>query len=146
MTTTTRLIRPFLFVLTSAVLALGILTAARAGHEGHEARPASPAATPAASPAASPAVATVIEIRAADLTFAPREVTIPGNTDVTFRVTNGGALPHDLRIVGTTIATPRIASGASAELTVNLPPGTYQFICSIPGHRQAGMLGTIIVD
>jgi uncharacterized cupredoxin-like copper-binding protein len=37
-----------------------------------------------------------------------------------------------------------IASG-SASVTVNLKAGTYTFFCQVPGHRQAGMLGTLTV-
>ena len=30
--------------------------------------------------------------------------------------------------------------GKTATLTVNLQPGTYQVVCSIPGHVQLGMI------
>jgi nitrite reductase (NO-forming) len=35
--------------------------------------------------------------------------------------------------------------GGARQLTVTLPPGTYQFYCRVPGHRQAGMVGTLRV-
>jgi uncharacterized cupredoxin-like copper-binding protein len=41
-------------------------------------------------------------------------------------------------------ATPTF-SGASKTLMLNLKPGTYKFYCSVPGHRQAGMEGTLVV-
>jgi plastocyanin len=41
-------------------------------------------------------------------------------------------------------ATPTI-QGESKTLSLNLKPGTYKFFCSVPGHRQAGMEGTITV-
>jgi uncharacterized cupredoxin-like copper-binding protein len=28
---------------------------------------------------------------------------------------------------------------------VNLPPGSYKFICDVPGHKQVGMNGTLVV-
>jgi uncharacterized cupredoxin-like copper-binding protein len=31
-------------------------------------------------------------------------------------------------------------------LTLNLKPGTYTFYCSVPGHRQSGMEGTLHVS
>jgi plastocyanin len=42
-------------------------------------------------------------------------------------------------------ATPTFMGG-SKTLTVNLKPGTYTFYCSVPGHRAAGMVGTLTVS
>jgi uncharacterized cupredoxin-like copper-binding protein len=36
--------------------------------------------------------------------------------------------------------------GASKTVSLNLKPGTYKFYCSVPGHRQAGMEGTLTVQ
>lgn len=62
--------------------------------------------------------------------------------------TNKSSLPHNMTIesasgekVG---ATPTFAGG-SKTLSVSLKPGTYKFFCSVPGHRQAGMEGTLVV-
>jgi len=41
-------------------------------------------------------------------------------------------------------ATPTF-QGGSTTLTLNLKPGTYKFFCSVPGHRMAGMEGTLSV-
>jgi uncharacterized cupredoxin-like copper-binding protein len=67
---------------------------------------------------------------------------------VTFSFTNGSPVPHDLAIgqgskqLG---ATP-VFSGGSKTLTVTLAKGTYQFYCTVPGHRQSGMEGTLTVS
>jgi plastocyanin len=42
-------------------------------------------------------------------------------------------------------ATPTF-QGGSKTLSVNLKPGTYTFFCSVPGHRQGGMVGTLTVS
>ncbi len=42
-------------------------------------------------------------------------------------------------------ATPTF-QGGSKTLTLNLKPGTYTFFCSVPGHRAAGMEGTLKVQ
>jgi uncharacterized cupredoxin-like copper-binding protein len=39
-----------------------------------------------------------------------------------------------------------VAAGQTTEVTVNLPPGTYTYYCTVPGHRDAGMLSTLTVQ
>jgi plastocyanin len=66
---------------------------------------------------------------------------------VTVAFTNVSPLEHNLTIAqGSTVlgATPTF-TGASKALTLTLKPGTYTFYCSVPGHRQAGMEGTLKV-
>jgi plastocyanin len=66
---------------------------------------------------------------------------------VTIAFTNSGALEHNVTIaLGSTVlgATPTFTGGAK-NLTLSLKPGTYTFYCSVPGHRAAGMEGTLKV-
>jgi plastocyanin len=69
-----------------------------------------------------------------------------GQVTVDFK--NPQALTHDVQIedaqgkdVG---GTELIASGEDST-TVDLKPGTYTYFCSVPGHREAGMEGTLTV-
>jgi uncharacterized cupredoxin-like copper-binding protein len=69
---------------------------------------------------------------------------------VSIQFTNDSSLPHNLTIQqgtsGPTVgATPTFAGGKKT-LVVKLKPGTYTFYCSVPGHRQAGMQGTLTVS
>jgi len=69
-----------------------------------------------------------------------------GKVSVDF--TNSSSLPHNVTIESSggeqAGATPTF-SGGSKSVSVNLKPGTYKFFCSVPGHRQAGMEGTLTV-
>jgi uncharacterized cupredoxin-like copper-binding protein len=62
---------------------------------------------------------------------------------ITFRFTNRGHIGHDFRIDGK--MTPVITPGKSATFTVNLKKGTYNYLCTVPGHAQSGMKGTFRV-
>ena len=67
----------------------------------------------------------------------------PGKT--TIRFTNKGAVEHDFTIEALGVhltAQP----GKTAEATVTLAPGTYKSSCSVPGHVQSGMRGTLTVS
>ena len=59
----------------------------------------------------------------------------------TFEVQNQGQVPHNLVIKGTGVdeSTSDLAPGITESLTVELKPGSYEFYCSIPGHKQLGM-------
>ncbi len=69
---------------------------------------------------------------------------------VTIVFTNASAVPHNVSVQkGTSganiAATPTFAKGAKS-ITMNLTAGTYTYYCSVPGHRQAGMVGTLKVS
>jgi uncharacterized cupredoxin-like copper-binding protein len=75
---------------------------------------------------------------------------------VTFTVTNGGAVPHDFKVCSkptTTKAdtcagkvTPMITPGQKATLSVTFKAaGTYEYLCTVPGHATAGMKGLLKV-
>lgn len=66
---------------------------------------------------------------------------------ITFIVQNNGSMHHDFAIRGNSVErkTPMIEPGESGTLTVELEPGTYTYVCTIPGHEQLGMRGTFTV-
>jgi plastocyanin len=67
---------------------------------------------------------------------------------VTITMSNSSQLEHNLTIAsGSTVlgATPTFAGG-SKTISLLLKPGTYTFYCSVPGHRQSGMEGTLKVS
>src|SRR5690606_20241185 len=74
-----------------------------------------------------------------DMAFEPNELTIPANVDVTLTFENTGYLAHDFVIANPKTVSEVLGNAQTAELTVNLAPGTYAFYCSQIGHRAAGM-------
>jgi uncharacterized cupredoxin-like copper-binding protein len=67
---------------------------------------------------------------------------------VSIDFTNMSPLAHNMTIESSAHkilgATPTFQGGSKA-LTLDLKPGTYKFFCSVPGHRMAGMEGTLTV-
>jgi plastocyanin/mono/diheme cytochrome c family protein len=104
-----------------------------------------PAATPAPS-AATPAGEAEEEftITSHDIFFDPKEVTIPADTNVRIVLPNDGGAAHNFSISELGISVD-IAPGATGEAVINAPAGEYQYFCNVPGHKDAGMVGTLIV-
>lgn len=111
-----------------------------------------PATSPATTAAPAPAAATkptTLKLSAdagGGLLFNTKALRAkPGAVTVLF--TNRSTVEHNVTVAqGATVlaATPSFA-GAGKSITVTLAPGTYTFYCSVPGHRQAGMEGTLTV-
>jgi uncharacterized cupredoxin-like copper-binding protein len=66
--------------------------------------------------------------------------------DVTFNFTNQGALEHAFKIDDPLVESKIVPGGGTDSLVVNLPAGTYEFYCPVPGHKEAGMVGTLTVQ
>jgi plastocyanin len=67
---------------------------------------------------------------------------------VTIDFTNQAAVEHDVTVAsssGAVVGATPVFQGGSKSVTLTLTPGTYKFYCSVPGHRQAGMEGTLVV-
>ncbi len=70
----------------------------------------------------------------------------PGKVTIDF--TNPATLEHDVAIEtesGEEIATSPLIGKGKTSVSANLAPGTYTFYCTVPGHREAGMEGTLVV-
>ena len=91
-----------------------------------------------ASGAGETTSAVVVNVKEVEykITLSPRTVK---HGTITFVVANAGKIPHNLTIQGGK-HTANIAPGQSAKLTVTLKKGVYTLYCSIPGHRQLGMV------
>ena len=87
-----------------------------------------------------------VSVEASDLAFDPQQLSAAAG-EIEVELDNVGAVEHDFVIeeAGDTevvVAGP----GETATGTIELEPGTYTFYCSVPGHREAGMEGTLEVE
>jgi uncharacterized cupredoxin-like copper-binding protein len=66
---------------------------------------------------------------------------------VTIVMKNPSQLSHSVAIEGSGVnaAGEVVPNGGTSTVTANLRPGTYTFFCTVPGHREAGMQGTLTV-
>jgi plastocyanin len=69
----------------------------------------------------------------------------PGKVTIDF--TNPSALEHDVAIEenGKEIAGSELIAEGKTSVSAELAPGTYTFYCTVPGHREAGMEGQLVV-
>jgi uncharacterized cupredoxin-like copper-binding protein len=87
-----------------------------------------------------------------DYKFQPRDVTVA--PAATIRVTNEGEIAHNLKVergpdpkdeTQELTGTDSFLPGDSETLEVNLPRGRYAMVCTVPGHRELGMTGSLTV-
>ena len=108
-----------------------------------------------ASPAATKATVTVTEGKPSEFGIQLGAKSV-AHGSVTFKVTNKGAAPHDFKICSSPTTKPAltcagtgtkpISPGATASLTVKFAKaGSYEYLCTLPGHAAAGMKGLLKV-
>jgi plastocyanin len=119
--------------------------------------PSTPATTPKATtgtpaPPSSPAASATSALKLAanpggQLSFDTKQLSAKAGK-VTITLANASPLEHNITIAqgSTVLGTTPTFTGGSKALTLTLKAGTYTFYCSVPGHRQAGMEGTLSVS
>jgi plastocyanin len=82
-----------------------------------------------------------------ELAFTESDVTAKAG-EATIEFTNPSSTPHDVVIEdesGNEVARVDVITDSTATTTADLEPGTDTFYCSVSGHREAGMEGTLTV-
>ena len=132
---------------------MGMPRMAAAGPAGVAVPAPGVAPAPAVAPAVPGAKAVDLKITATDLKFTPSTLQAKAGQPVKVTLDNKGVIEHDL----TFPAIPSDKPAGSLKMVVKpgqtttleftpTTPGTYEYVCTIPGHKEAGMKGTITVS
>jgi plastocyanin len=80
------------------------------------------------------------------LAYDKTSLSAPAGT-VTIVFTNPSATPHDVAIQGNgvDVTSDVVANGESTQVSAKLEPGTYTYLCTVDGHADEGMKGTLTV-
>ena len=163
------------FWLIAGLMALALIGSAACSDDGaNEAVPSDPALSdPAPSDPAPSADSTQLVIEFDELSFSPAEITVRAGETVEFMFQNSGAILHDFTIDDIEVdvidrmdgdemsGDPHGDMDHSADQALHMAldagdggmmrvrfsdPGTYIFYCTVDGHRDAGMQGTLHVQ
>ena len=83
-----------------------------------------------------------------DFAIEPSSLEADAGAELSIDVENRGAAPHTFAVVvgGTTYETPSIPAGGRETLVVPpLDAGSYDVLCTVPGHDTLGMTGTLLI-
>jgi uncharacterized cupredoxin-like copper-binding protein len=112
-----------------------------------------------------------LAVAAKEFAFAPAALTVKAGQPVTISLQNTGAVEHDWSVreieisgeakssgdapsghmMGSTGDEPKlhVAAGIGGKGTLTFTPskpGTYEYYCTVAGHKEAGMVGTLTVS
>jgi plastocyanin len=76
-----------------------------------------------------------------DNEFQPADLTVSSGTELS--LSNEGQAPHTFTVTDADID-EQVEAGQSSSTTIDLDPGTYDFVCQF--HESAGMTGTLTVE
>jgi len=100
------------------------------------------------SPDAAPSIdgAQEIEVQLDDFSISPSQVVVVEGQPANITVVNTGSAPHDFSVPDLGIS---IFVAPGATVTAGIPAqsiGTYDALCTIPGHEALGMIGSFVVQ
>jgi uncharacterized cupredoxin-like copper-binding protein len=119
--------------------------------------------------ASVPSAVTKITIQETEFSYSPSSLTVAAGQSVTLTIKNVGQVEHDFVVEKIEVTDVLEEGNASAEHTMHdmageydlhvstqngatsvlkftaLEPGTYQILCTVPGHKEAGMVAELIV-
>lgn len=88
-----------------------------------------------------------ITVTGSEFAFSPSDITLKKGQPAQITFKNGGTLPHNLTIADLNVKTKTIQPGE--QDTIQFTPektGQFSFMCTVPGHADKGMKGTLTVQ
>lgn len=154
--------------LTIGLLAIAAMAFVACGgdDDGGSSSTAAPAPTQAAATQAPAAAASSVGVTLTEWALDPADSSVAAG-EVTFAVTNDGAVPHEFAVIRTDSdptalpvaagavdesgldvvgRTGLIEGGASESVTFTLSAGSYVLICNVPAHYGLGMAAAFTVQ
>jgi plastocyanin len=132
-----------------AIAALAALGIAACGGDDDDDGGGDTAAAPATTvPAAGGSTVDISTPPGSDLAYEQKDVTAKAG-NVTIDFDNQQSTQHDVKVedsAGMELGGTDLISSSTATATIDLQPGSYTFFCSVPGHREAGMEGTLTAN
>ncbi|MET0772016.1 MAG: PQQ-dependent sugar dehydrogenase [Candidatus Limnocylindrales bacterium] len=107
--------------------------------------PPAEATEPPAEATEPPASGEAVTVTMIDIAFDPDAVTIAADTASDIELTNEGAALHSF-VIDELDVKVEVQPGQTGTATITAPAGTYTFYCDVPGHREAGMEGSLTVE
>lgn len=88
-----------------------------------------------------------LTIEMSEYKYNPSTITASPGASVTVTLKNVGALQHNLHVDVINATSPMVDPGKSADFTFTAPSqaGSYDFLCTVPGHKELGMVGKLEV-
>jgi glucose/arabinose dehydrogenase/plastocyanin len=115
--------------------------------QANRSAPAEPATTTAPAPPASSARTVAFAADPSGQLKFTRDAVTAEAGDATISFQNPTTIPHDVQIDrdGTPVAKTEEVTEGTGTADAKLEPGRYTFFCTVPGHRDAGMVGILTV-
>lgn len=134
-------------ILLGSALSLAVLGVACGGDDGDGgAATQKGASQPTATTAAAGAGGTTVTVSAKEFAFEAKDIKVSAGQATAIVLKNTGAVEHDITIDDPAFKV-KAAPTKTDQATLTIPTaGTYTYYCSVPGHRQAGMEGSVTVS
>jgi plastocyanin len=140
--------KPVVWLAVAAVAAVPLVAAGCGSDDDSSDSSSSGASSSESTTAAATGAGGTVKVSLTDFKFNPADPTVKSG-EVTFDATNDGATVHSIEIEGPgeeSELPSDLQPGQSGKVTVNLPPGTYEWYCPVGNHKELGMKGEITVQ